>query len=248
MRFRLDGVTRRYGPVGTAAALSALDLEFADGSVTAVIGSSGSGKSTLLRLLLGLEQPDAGTVSVDDRPLTRQPLQALRRRIGYVIQDGGLFPHLSVRGNLALLPRELGWSAARIDARAAELCERVALPPELLRRAPDALSGGQRQRVALMRALMADPPALLLDEPLGALDPIVRHELQDELRRMFASLGKTVILVTHDLAEAAFLAPRLVLLHDGRVAQDGRFTDLQQCPASDFVARFLAAQRRLPAA
>ena len=242
--FVLEGVSRRFGDT---AAVSDVNLRFTAGSVTAVIGSSGSGKSTLLRLLLGLEWPDAGRVHIDGLVLTRQNLQVVRHRVGYVIQEGGLFPHLTVRGNLALLPRHLGWTRQRIDARAAELLQLTGLWAEALDRYPDELSGGQRQRVALMRALMTDPPALLLDEPLGALDPIVRHELQEELHRMFESLGKTVLLVTHDLAEAAFLAPRLVLLRDGRVVQDGSLEDFRLRPADAFVSRFVTAQRGLPA-
>ncbi|GAC1632319.1 MAG: ATP-binding cassette domain-containing protein [Nevskia sp.] len=214
--------------------------------MTAVIGSSGSGKSTLLRLLLGLEWPDAGAVLVDGAPLRPANRLAVRRRIGTVIQDGGLFPHLSARDNLALLPRHLGWTAQRIDDRAHELARLVQLSADLLQRFPAELSGGQRQRIAVMRALMTDPPALLLDEPLGALDPIVRHELQGELKALFALLGKTVVLVTHDLPEAAFLAPRLVLMQAGRVVQDGRIEDFIERPAGTFVQRFVAAQRRLP--
>ena len=227
-------------------ALDAVSLDFEAGTVTAVIGSSGSGKSTLLRLLLGLEWPDEGQVIVDGHPLAFARRLDVRRRIGTVIQEGGLFPHLSARDNLALLPRHLGWSATRIDDRAQELSKLVRLSPTLLTRYPSQLSGGQRQRVAIMRALMSDPPALLLDEPLGALDPIVRHELQDELKSLFAMLGKTVLLVTHDLPEAAFLAPRLVLMQHGRVVQDGSLADFIDQPASEFVQRFVAAQRRLP--
>jgi osmoprotectant transport system ATP-binding protein len=241
--FVLDNVTLRHG---NRAAVDALSLAFDSGSVTAVIGSSGSGKSTLLRLLLGLEWPDSGEVRIDGMPLTKAAVLDVRRRIGYVIQDGGLFPHLSARDNLALLPRWLGWQAQRIDARAGELAQLTHFPREALHRFPAELSGGQRQRVALMRALMLDPPALLLDEPLGALDPIVRRELQDELAAIFASFGKTVIVVTHDVAEAAFLASRLVLLRDGRVVQDGSIDDLRDRPADAFASRFVDAHRRLP--
>jgi osmoprotectant transport system ATP-binding protein len=241
--FILDNVTLRHG---NRAAVDALSLAFDSGSVTAVIGSSGSGKSTLLRLLLGLEWPDRGEVRIDGVPLTQADVLAVRRRIGYVIQDGGLFPHLSARDNLALLPRWLGWDAPRIDARAVELAVLTHFPRDALHRFPAELSGGQRQRVALMRALMLDPPALLLDEPLGALDPIVRRELQEELAAIFAAFGKTVIVVTHDVAEAAFLAPRLVLLRDGRVVQDGSIDDLRERPADAFVSRFVDARRRLP--
>lgn len=241
--FVLDRVSLRHD---RQPALDEVSLDFADGTVTAVIGSSGSGKSTLLRLLLGLEWPDAGTVEVAGQPLRRSDVLAVRRRIGYVIQDGGLFPHLSARDNLALLPRHLGWSAARIDERARHLADLTHVPIDALARYPVQLSGGERQRVALMRALMLDPPALLLDEPLGALDPLVRHDLQDELAQIFSAIDKTVILVTHDIAEAAFLAPRLVLLHDGRVVQDGAIADFRERPSSAFVSRFVAAQRALP--
>jgi osmoprotectant transport system ATP-binding protein len=241
--FALDNVTLRHGE---RAAIDAVSLAFATGSVNAVIGSSGSGKSTLLRLLLGLEWPDAGEVRVDGTPLMKADVLAVRRRIGYVIQEGGLFPHLSARDNLALLPRWLGWAPARIDERAHALAALTHVPADALDRFPAELSGGQRQRVALMRALMLDPPALLLDEPLGALDPIVRHELQDELAVIFRSLDKTVILVTHDVAEAAFLAPRLILLREGRVVQDGSVDDLEERPADAFVSEFLQAQRRMP--
>jgi osmoprotectant transport system ATP-binding protein len=243
--FTVEDLGKRYG---SAAALERISLALAPGSVTALIGSSGSGKSTLLRLLIGLDWPDQGRVLVEGSPLRPQDCLGLRRRVGYVTQDGGLFPHLSARGNLALLPRHLGWSAARIEARAAELADLVRLPRALLVRYPAELSGGQRQRVAMMRALMTHPGALLLDEPLGALDPVVRHELQDELRQVFAAYGNTVILVTHDLAEAAFLAPRLVLLHQGRILQDGTAQDLVQRPADEFARRFVAAHRELPRA
>lgn len=243
IRFTIEQAGKHYGKV---PALKRIDLEFAAGSTTALIGSSGSGKSTVLRLLLGLERTDSGCVRIDGRILEAADVLALRRRVGYVIQDGGLFPHLTARGNLALLPRYLGWSADRIRQRVVALAALTHLPPDALDRYPAELSGGQRQRVALMRGLMADPDALLLDEPLGALDPIVRHELQDELKRIFDQLGKTVIVVTHDLAEAAWFADRLVLLRHGAVEQDGSFEDLRDRPASDFVHRFVQAQRRLP--
>lgn len=241
--FALQGVTKRYG---TVLALNDIHLSFEAGSTTALIGGSGAGKSTVLRLLLGLDWPDAGVVLARDQPLQRDQLLSLRQRVGYVIQEGGLFPHLTVLGNLALQPRYLRWNDARIGERARELADLTRLPADALARYPAELSGGQRQRVALMRGLMLDPDALLLDEPLGALDPIVRHELQDELKQLFAQLRKTVILVTHDLAEAVWFADRLVLLRDGRVVQDGRYDDLRDRPANDFVASFVHSQRRLP--
>ncbi|MGB6143193.1 MAG: ATP-binding cassette domain-containing protein, partial [Rhodanobacter sp.] len=224
IRFALDGASKRYGKV---VALQRIDLAFAAGSTTALIGSSGSGKSTVLRLLLGLERSDSGCVRVDGRALQPADILALRRRVGYVIQDGGLFPHLTAMGNLGLLPQHLGWAPQRIRERAQALAQLTRLPSDALARYPAELSGGQRQRVALMRALMVDPDALLLDEPLGALDPIVRHELQEQLQRIFGELGKTVIVVTHDLAEAAWFAPRLVLLRRGAVVQDGSYADLR---------------------
>ena len=241
--FAMEHVCKRYGSV---LALDDISLAFAAGSTTALIGSSGSGKSTVLRLLLGLEWPDQGCVRVDGQVLERGAVLALRRRVGYLTQDGGLFPHLTALGNLGLLPRHLGWDAQRIRQRAQELAALTHLSPAVLERYPAELSGGQRQRVALMRGLMLDPDALLLDEPLGALDPIVRHELQDELKIIFDQLGKTVIVVTHDLAEAVWFADRLVLVRGGAVVQDGRFEDLRDRPASAFVSHFVQAQRRLP--
>lgn len=241
----LDGVTRAYGAV---RAVDALTLGFARGRTTVLIGSSGCGKSTVLRLLIGLEWPDAGAVRHDGMVLRRERVLEARRRVGYVIQEGGLFPHLTVLGNLGLLPRHLGWSRQRVRERAIELAGLAHLHADLLVRYPAELSGGQRQRVALMRALMLDPPTLLLDEPLGALDPLVRHDLQDELRAIFRQLGKTVVMVTHDLPEAAFFGDRLVLMREGRVVQDGSLDDFRRAPADDFVRRFLAARRGLPGA
>lgn len=241
--FRIDDASKRFGDL---LALDRINLDFPAGSTTALIGSSGSGKSTVLRLLLGLDWPDRGQVRVDGEVLRPADVLALRRRVGYVIQEGGLFPHLTVMGNLALLPQYLGWNAQRIRERTQQLAALTHLPPAVFERYPAELSGGQRQRVALMRGLMADPDALLLDEPLGALDPIVRHELQDELKQIFGQLGKTVIVVTHDLAEAAWFAERLVLLRKGSVVQDGSLADLRQRPANEFVTRFVQSQRRLP--
>ena len=222
-----------------AALFDGFELSLAPAETTVLIGPSGCGKSTLLRLLLGLVTPQAGSVAFDDAPLGREA----RRRMGYVVQGGGLFPHLTARGNVALMARQLGWSANRIEARLAELAELVRLPIDLLGRYPAQLSGGQRQRVALMRALMLDPDVLLLDEPLGALDPMVRHDLQTDLRAIFRSLGKTVVLVTHDLGEAAYFGDRIVLLREGRIVQSGSADDLVSRPAEPFVEAFVAAQR-----
>ena len=238
----LRGIWKSFGE---HAVLSGVDLEVRSGEAVALIGPSGCGKSTLLRLAIGLARPDRGEVMIGDTRLTAGTVQELRHRIGYVIQSGGLFPHLTGRDNVGLQARYLGWSGARIDERLAELAELTHLPADLLGRYPAELSGGQRQRVSLMRALMSDPDLLLLDEPLGALDPIVRRDLQHELREIFSRLSKTVVLVTHDLAEAAFFSRRLVLLTSGQIAQEGPLAELRTEPADDFVRRFVDAQRPL---
>jgi len=236
----LDGVSKRYGG---AVALAPTDLEVRAGETVVLLGESGCGKSTLLKIALGLVRPDAGSVRFAGEEVTPERVLAVRRRMGYVVQGGGLFPHLSAAGNAALLARHLGWPEPRIRERLAELSELARLPPDLLDRFPAELSGGQAQRVSLVRALMLDPEALLLDEPLGALDPITRSELQEDLRAAFRRLGKTVLLVTHDLGEAAFLADRIVLLRAGRVLQEGSVDDLLRRPADEYVRRFVTAQR-----
>ena len=179
--------------------------------------------------------------------VTPASVEGLRRRVGYVIQEGGLFPHLTARGNVTLLARWLRRPPAEVDARVAELAALARLPTALLDRHPGELSGGQRQRVALMRALMLDPEMLLLDEPLGALDPMVRAELQRDLRGVFRALGKTVVLVTHDLREARHFGDLVVLLRDGRVTQQGTLAMLEGAPADGFVRDFLGAQTDPPA-
>lgn len=240
--FSLEQASKRYD--GTVA-LDSIDLRIAARRVTALVGPSGAGKSTLLRLLIGLEWPDTGVVRFDGEPLRREALLEQRRRIGYVIQEGGLFPHLTARGNIALMARTLGWRREAIAARACDLADLCQLPRAALERYPVELSGGQRQRVGLIRALMLNPPVLLLDEPLGALDPLIRHDLQEELKALFARLDKTVVLVSHDIAEAAFLADELVLLRKGRLIQQGPPRELLDAPAEPFVRRFLTAQRSL---
>jgi osmoprotectant transport system ATP-binding protein len=209
----------------------------------ALIGSSGSGKSTLLRLILGLIVPDTGSIAIGGEPMTPKSAQRLRLRVGYVIQDGGLFPHLSAHDNVTLVARIVGRETRDIERRVAELTELVGLSAELLDRYPAELSGGERQRVGLMRALMLDPPVLLLDEPLGALDPLIRAKLQEDLRRIFKDLRKTVLLVTHDIGEAAFLGDEVALLRDGAIVQKGSLRDLALHPKDPFVSEFLHAQR-----
>lgn len=230
---------------GATPALGGIDLTCAAKRTTVLIGPSGCGKSTLLRLAVGLIVPMRGTVFIDGTAMTPATAEKLRRRIGYVIQDGGLFPHFTARGNVCVMARHLGWTAARIDERLRMLNQLTRFPEDALERYPAELSGGQRQRVALMRALMLDPDLLLLDEPLGALDPVIRFELQDQLKGIFRRLGKTVVLVTHDMAEAAYLGDDIVLMRAGRVEQRGPVAELLRRPASAFVRRFITARRSL---
>ncbi|HEY6098795.1 MAG TPA: ATP-binding cassette domain-containing protein [Anaeromyxobacter sp.] len=232
-------MTKRHA---RGAVVGPIDLAVERGRTLALIGPSGSGKSTVLRILLGLLSADGGEVLFGGAPVdTADP--GFRRRIGYVVQGGGLFPHLTAAENATLVARFLGWSAARVEERLEALARLTQFPRDALARHPRRLSGGQAQRVSLMRALFLDPEVLLLDEPLGALDPITRAELQADLRRAFDDLGKTVVIVTHDLAEASFLAHRLALLRDGRLVQEGTLGDLVERPADPFVTRFVRAQR-----
>lgn len=219
-------------------------LDFRRGGITVLIGPSGSGKSTMLRLMNGLILPTEGTVSIDGEQLTEATMLRLRQRMGYVIQEGGLFPHLNARENITLLASYVRRDPEDVKSRIEELCSLTHLESSLLERYPAELSGGQRQRVSLMRALMCDPEILLLDEPLGALDPMVRAALQTDLKRIFTSLQKTVILVTHDLAEAAYFADEIVLMNAGAIVQSGTYADLNAAPANTFVQEFIAAQTR----
>jgi len=236
---QLDALSKTYG---STQALRSLTLSIAEGKTVALIGSSGCGKSTLLRILAGLVTPDEGQVTWRDEPITAERLRAWRLRLGYVIQEGGLFPHLTLAENVTLVANQIKWTESRKSARMQELAELTHLPRELLDRYPAQVSGGQRQRVALMRALFLDPDVLLLDEPLGALDPLIRAELQQDLRDIFQRLRKTVLLVTHDVAEAEVLADEVVLLQQGRIAQQGLIQEMRSTPANDFVERFLRSQ------
>jgi osmoprotectant transport system ATP-binding protein len=236
----LDNVSKTYG---RRTALAPVSMEFARARTTVLIGPSGCGKSTLLRMIVGLVMPDTGRVCIDNEVLTLDNVDRLRHRTGYVIQDGGLFPHLSAAYNVTLLARHLGMTTATIDARVRFLADLVSIPIDALSRYPQQLSGGQRQRIGLMRALMLDPPLLLLDEPLGALDPITRYELQDQLKAIFGKLGKTVIMVTHDMSEAAFFGDVIVMMREGRIVQRGTFDDLLHMPAEPYVESFMRAHR-----
>ena len=237
-----EHVSHRYPH---AVAVDGVSLRVDAGETVALIGPSGCGKSTLLKLAVGLVWPQQGSVMVSGHELAPSNVLQMRQRMGYVIQSGGLFPHLTGEANVTLAARFLRKDARWIEQRIAELAELVQLPREALARFPGNLSGGQRQRVSLMRALMLDPAVLLLDEPLGALDPMVRHGLQEDLRRLFERLGKTVLLVTHDMAEAAFFSKNIVLMREGKIVQQGSYRDLTESPAEEFVRDFVNAQRSL---
>ena len=243
--FHLSDVSKSFGPL---CAVAPTDLDIPAGRTTVLIGPSGCGKSTLLRLMNGLVAPDTGSVMFDGEAVTRASAPSLRRRMGYVIQQGGLFPHMTARQNVSIMADQTGWAAADIDAGLRTLTDLTRFPEDALARYPAELSGGQRQRVSLMRALMLDPDALLLDEPLGALDPMVRFDLQNELADIFETLGKTVVLVTHDLFEAAHFADDIVLLREGAVEQRASMDVLLSAPASAFVEKFIGAQRGLTGA
>jgi osmoprotectant transport system ATP-binding protein len=238
---RIEGVTQQFG--GTRV-LGPLTLEIPRARTVTVVGPSGCGKTTLLRVILRLTAPDTGLVTLGQTAITADNVISMRRRIGTVLQEGGLFPHMDARANVALPAIEAGWSRERIQARILELSELAHFESGLLGRFPTQLSGGQRQRLALMRALMLDPDVLLLDEPLGALDPMIRFDLQNDLHSLFARLRKTVLLITHDLSEAAFFGHEVVLMRDGQIAQRGPAEQLVSTPANQFVARFVRAQRR----
>jgi osmoprotectant transport system ATP-binding protein len=239
---KLADVSKRYAD---AAALYPTDLSIERGNTTVLIGPSGCGKSTLLRLIIGLIEPDSGSITFDGEPISPDNIDALRRRIGYVIQEGGLFPHLTARANVLLMARHVGTSHEEMHKKLLELSELTRFSDNLLLRYPVELSGGQRQRVSLMRALMLSPELLLLDEPLGALDPLVRASLQKDLKEIFARLQQTVLFVTHDLAEAIYFGDQIVLMNEGRIVQKGSVTDLREKPSDPFVSEFINAQRGL---
>ena len=242
---RLRGVTKRF-PGGAQDAVSDLDLDVDQGSIVVLIGPSGCGKTTTLRMINRLIEPTSGTIEIEGEDVTGLPTTQLRRGIGYVIQQVGLFPHRTIEANIATVPRTLGWDKARIRARVEELVDVVGIDREMLTRYPDELSGGQQQRVGVARALAADPPVLLMDEPFGAVDPIVRTRLQDELLELQSRLHKTIVLVTHDLDEAIKIADKIVLLNVGGVVEQYASPDqLLREPASGFVASFVGEDRSM---
>ncbi len=239
--FTLENVSKSFRDT---VVLQPTSLDIRPGSTVVLIGPSGCGKSTLLRMLVGLIQPDAGTIHFDGERLTPLNVLQMRHKMGYVLQDGGLFPHLNVRDNVALMPRFLkSMSEGDIAKKIDELADLTKLPKGALDRFPAQISGGQRQRVAIMRALVLDPPVMLLDEPMGALDPLVRYDLQADLQNIFMRLKKTVVLVTHDMGEAGFFGNDVILMANGRIVQRGAISDFYERPADEFVTRFIMAQR-----
>jgi len=237
----LSGIEKRYGAL---AALAGVSLSVAPGEFTALVGGSGSGKTTLLKTINRLIAPDAGSVRVLGDDVAAAEPHLLRRRIGYVFQEVGLFPHLSVAENIAITPKLLGWDRKRIDARVANLLGLVDLPLEVAGRAPAALSGGQRQRVGVARALAAEPKLMLMDEPFGALDPLTRDALGADYRALHERLGLTTVMVTHDMAEAVLLADRIVVLREGAIVADGQPAELLAHTRDDGVRALLEAPRR----
>jgi len=237
----LAGVFKRYGAL---AALDGVDLAVEPGEFVALVGGSGSGKTTLLKTVNGLIRPDAGRICVAGEDVAEVEPHTLRRRIGYVFQEVGLFPHLTVAENITITPKLLGWDRARMAARVGELLELTALPAEVADRPPAALSGGQRQRVGVARALAAEPRLMLMDEPFGALDPVTRDALGADYRALHERLGLTTVMVTHDMAEAVLLADRVVVLKAGRILADGAPADLLARSEDPDVRALLEAPKR----
>lgn len=233
------GVTKAYDG---QQVIPPLDLALAPREIGVLLGPSGCGKTTLLRMAAGLIEPTTGSVCIDAIALGPATLADARRKLGYVIQEGGLFPHLMAVDNVTLMARHQGWSKRQIEERLAELAGLTEFPAAALRRYPRELSGGQRQRVSLMRALFLKPRLLLMDEPLGALDPLIRYSLQIELKRIFAETQATALIVTHDLVEAGRLGDRIFVMQAGRVAQQGAFDEIVRQPANEFVREFVNSQ------
>lgn len=238
--FSLQNISKSYGDLQV---LKPTTIDFPVGKSTVLIGPSGCGKSTMLRVLVGLIQPDTGTIRFDGETMTEKMLLLMRRKMGYVIQDGGLFPHLTAYENISLMANHIGWETQKCQARVAELADLTRLPTAALKRYPTQMSGGQRQRVGIMRALMLDPPVLLFDEPMGALDPLVRFDLQEDLLKIIRTLNKTSIMVTHDMGEAGFFGDQVMMLSEGEIVQQGTLEELIHHPANEYVTRFINAQR-----
>ncbi|WP_454857399.1 ABC transporter ATP-binding protein [Rhizobium binxianense] len=242
---RMENVTKRYGE-SAAPSVDNLTLDVPEGSTVALIGPSGCGKTTTMRMINRLIEPTEGHIFVNGEEVTRADPVKLRRHIGYVIQNVGLFPHMTIAENIAAVPNLLGWDQPRIAKRTEELLALVGLDPkEMLKRYPRQLSGGQRQRIGVARALAADPSVLLMDEPFGAIDPIARTRLQDEFRQILKRVRKTVVLVTHDLDEAIRLGDRIAIMRAGKIVQYDTPDAILSHPADDFVANFVGIDRAI---
>jgi osmoprotectant transport system ATP-binding protein len=241
---RLESVTKRYG---NEVAVDDLSMEIADGELCVLVGPSGCGKTTTMKMINRLIEPTSGTITVNGTDIMSQSAVDLRRHIGYVIQQVGLFPHLTIADNVATVPRLLGWDRSRVSARVTELLDLVGLPPDQFgRRYPSELSGGQRQRAGVARALAADPPVLLMDEPFGAIDPITRDRLQGEFLRLQREVRKTIVFVTHDIEEAVRMGDRIAILaQGGHLQQYDTPAKVLGSPATPFVADFVGADRGL---
>lgn len=236
----VKNVSKSYGH---KIALKNVSLKLEDQKTHVFLGSSGGGKSTLLKILNGLIPYDQGEVTIGDIPLNSQTQKSITDKIGYVLQEGGLFPHLTIADNISLKAKLNNWSEDQIKNRFDELIKLFKFDNEILKKYPQSVSGGQRQRAAVMRGLFLDPKILLLDEPLGALDPLIRFHLQADLKEIFSALKKTVVIVTHDLSEAEFFGHSITLFHNGEIIQHGEFSDFIHNPASEFVTQFIQAQR-----
>lgn len=239
---RFSNIIKSFNSI---TALKGITLELPASQTSVLIGPSGCGKSTLIKLIVGIYKPNSGNIYIDGEEVTQQNIQKFRRKIGYVIQEGGLFPHLTAKQNVTLMANFCGWDKNQIEKRLEELAELTKISKDVLNRYPLHLSGGQNQRIGLMRALMLDPDLLLLDEPLGALDPMIRYELQSDLKNIFRTLNKTVLMVTHDLGEAEYFGDHIILMKDGLIIQQGIFQDFLKNPADIFVTKFIQAQRGL---
>ncbi|MGE7473450.1 ABC transporter ATP-binding protein [Bosea sp. NPDC003192] len=241
---RLEGITKRFG--AAKPSVDDVTIEMPEGTTTALIGPSGCGKTTTMRMINRMIEPSAGRIFIEGQDVTGLDPVTLRRRIGYVIQQIGLFPHMTVAENIATVPRLLGWTKGRTEERIDELLTLVGLEPERFRSMmPHRLSGGQRQRVGVARALAADPPVMLMDEPFGAIDPIARERLQDEFKDILKRVRKTIVMVTHDLDEAMKMGDRVAIMRDGRLIQYATPDEILAAPADSFVETFVGPDRAL---
>ncbi len=240
MSIRLENISKVFDSISV---IKNFTLDINDGKTTVLIGPSGCGKSTLIRIITGLVEAENGKVLIDNSELNESNYLQLRRNIGYVIQEGGLFPHMTAFQNVSIVAEYLHWGKDKINTRVKELSSLTKFPLDGLKRFPAELSGGQKQRVSLMRALMLDPKFLLFDEPLAALDPLIRYDLQEDLKNIFQNLNKTVLLVTHDITEAVFFGDLIVLMKDGEIVQKGKINEFLNSPEDSFVSKFIKAQR-----